>query len=346
MSFSTIREKMVLVHLDISIWSGQTKLDAADLRLADGSEIPPERLAKLGQKVIFPPSKLKVFNSIKMKAKRALESRGEPFFGCYACPFDEEKIIIAELQGIMAEFKEQRQEIIADYDAIMSDFINDPENAEWADILRRSAKKLEDIKDRISFDFSTFKLQSTPETEEDLNRKLSGLGEKLISKAVDEASSFFKDYIGRRTDFPVKARQRLKNLRNKMSGLQFLNANAGTIVELMDEALQHFEYSQGAKLPEDAFWNVMAPIVILSDRNKFESFLDNEITIESMHSAIVPKESKEAMSAIPKPMSLFTPTLNSMKEIEIEEMEVGIVSASVITPSPLDSLSDSDWDFA
>ena len=59
-----------ILNLDFDIWSGKVKLKASDIRLGAGGEIPPEKLAQLGQKKVINSDKLRPFLRLKTSARR------------------------------------------------------------------------------------------------------------------------------------------------------------------------------------------------------------------------------------------------------------------------------------
>ena len=79
----TITDRIVLVMLGISIWSGRKKLKPEDLNLLDG-EIPPEELVSLGSKRVCDPEPLKPFHRLKQSAERACLRVGTRFLGADA----------------------------------------------------------------------------------------------------------------------------------------------------------------------------------------------------------------------------------------------------------------------
>ena len=86
MNQDNILENISILILSVSLWSGRKKLRPEDLRLADGSELPPDKLATLGSKRVMNPAALTPFASYKSRAERAVLSVGTRFLGGYAVP--------------------------------------------------------------------------------------------------------------------------------------------------------------------------------------------------------------------------------------------------------------------
>jgi hypothetical protein len=66
-SVAQLVEAMVLVNVEVSIWSARRKMKPEDF--GDVS-LPPERLASLGSKNIFDPTRLDPFTRVRSEAYR------------------------------------------------------------------------------------------------------------------------------------------------------------------------------------------------------------------------------------------------------------------------------------
>ena len=84
-SIETTTDRIILVMLSISIWSGRKKLRPEGLHLS-GGEIPAEDLVSLGSKRICNPDALKGFRRIKQSAERACLRVEAWFLGGFAVP--------------------------------------------------------------------------------------------------------------------------------------------------------------------------------------------------------------------------------------------------------------------
>jgi ABC-type phosphonate transport system ATPase subunit len=79
----TVLDHLVVVHLDIAIWTARKKLAATDL---GGAELPPEDLASLGSKRICNPEDLRTFGTLKARAVSLLDRNGVRFLNGWAIP--------------------------------------------------------------------------------------------------------------------------------------------------------------------------------------------------------------------------------------------------------------------
>jgi hypothetical protein len=118
----TITDRIVLVMLSISIWSGRKKLRPEDLHLTTG-EIPPEELVSLGSKRICDPDALKGFHRIKQSAERACLRVGTRFLGGFAVPQDQADDLAAQLDALRAEFDGEITTFLTGYDHALEQWI-------------------------------------------------------------------------------------------------------------------------------------------------------------------------------------------------------------------------------
>lgn len=68
-----------------------------------------------------------------------------------------------------------------------------------------------------------------------LNRKVERLGDDLISEVVQEANKFYMERLAGRDQCAVTTRQTLRNIRDKVDGLSFLNSAFNPLVKLLDQ---------------------------------------------------------------------------------------------------------------
>ncbi|WP_139774956.1 DUF3150 domain-containing protein, partial [Salmonella enterica] len=92
---------------------------------------------------------------------------------------------------------------------------------------RAGALPKETVEERIGFEYQVFMIQPVNEDEANakrLNRKVERLGDDLISEVVQEANKFYMERLAGRDQCAVTTRQTLRNIRDKVDGLSFLNS--------------------------------------------------------------------------------------------------------------------------
>lgn len=276
-------EQIFVVDADFRIWSGQRKLDTADIRIGAGGELPPEKVANLGNKRIVDPKGLNGFHRLKVQARRFLESHGMPFLGGYACPMDKFDLVQQELDQIGQEFERVKQTFLLDYDNLVQSWVND--NPEYANEILRGVLHRDDVEKRISFDYEVFKLQPAGEGDEaaeKLERRVNRLGDDLIAEVAESAQKFAETLFGKDRVSSTTSIT-LKGIRDKVDGLSFLNGNLKPLSDLITETLQGYQLNRSGRYIEKPFlYQVLAVSLILSDEEKIQDWADGKIHLGEM----------------------------------------------------------------
>ena len=113
--------QMKIFTLSIKVWTGRKKLRPEDIGISAGST-PPE-VVSLGVKNTCPQERLRVFNTLRGRAERACQEHGLPFLGAYAVPNAKAAELSAALEELREEFLEERTRFLADYNAIVEDWV-------------------------------------------------------------------------------------------------------------------------------------------------------------------------------------------------------------------------------
>ncbi|HBB0615387.1 DUF3150 domain-containing protein [Escherichia coli] len=277
-------QSLCVIHVDFDIWSGQTRLSASDLKLGEGGEIPPEKVAQLGSKKICDPAKLKGFHRLKTETRRLLLKFGMPFMNGFAVPVSKTDEICNKLNDISIQFNQLKQDFINGYNKAVDEWCL--ENPEYEGAIRAGALPKETVEERIGFEYQVFMIQPVSEDEANakrLNRKVERLGDDLISELVQEANKFYMERLAGRDQCAVTTRQTLRNIRDKVDGLSFLNSAFNPLVKLLDQTLRGYErHADGRNIVAPFFYQVVAAVLIMSERNRIEQYVNGSITVESM----------------------------------------------------------------
>lgn len=284
-------ESLCVIHVDFDIWSGQTRLSPADLKLGEGGEIPPEKVAQLGSKKICDPAKLKGFNRLKTETRRLLLSYGMPFMNGFAVPSSKADEICDKLNSVSGEFEALKQTFINGYNAAVEEWIT--ENPEYETAIRAGALPRSAVEKRIGFEYQVFMIQPISDddpTAQNLNRKVESLGRDLLDEVTEEAVKFFSKNLSGRESCGVTTRITLKNIRDKVDGLSFLNSTFIPLVNLLDETLRGYEqHAQGRVIQAPFFYQVVAAVLIMSDRKRIEEYANGAVTLAGMTESVTPQ---------------------------------------------------------
>ena len=229
---------MLAVNLNVNIWSARRKLNPGDFV---HSELPPESLASLGSKKICDPKALRIFATLKARAVSLLDKRGVRFLGGWAIAEDKVTEIVNSLELIAEEFQKAKDDFIKHYDQAVQNWIS--ENPGWEQIIANSVVNADYVAKRIAFTWQVFKVvnplgKQQVKIETGLKNEVKNLGNTLfdeVAKAAKEA--LHKSYTGK-SMVTRKALSPLKNIRQKLHDLSFIEPHVAPVASLIQSALE------------------------------------------------------------------------------------------------------------
>ncbi|KZL22669.1 DUF3150 domain-containing protein [Pseudovibrio sp. Ad37] len=279
MSDVQILKNISVVSADFKIWTGQVKLRADDVQLGDGGQLPPEKIAMLGQKKIFDPSRLSCFSKLKTEANRYLASFGIPFLNGFAIPAGRENDVLRDLEQIKRNFYSEKEKLLTSYNQDVEAWIL--ENPGYEDIIRKGVLSLENVKNRIEFEFNIFKVTGTENdaSHRKMEAKVAGLGEDLFSEVVRDAGLFYDKNLSGKTEVHKTSKRTIIKIRDKVAGLVFLNGKLRVLLNLLDEVIAAYDRASGKKkgsnLGGENFAKVNSIISILADSDKIQAYCES-----------------------------------------------------------------------
>lgn len=236
-----ILNQIVVIMLNISLWSGRKKLRPEDLA-ANGIEadkLPPGTLASLGTKRIIAPEALNPFTALKKEAERICLAKGVRFLGGFAIPKENIDDLVKELKEIKQRFQEAKDSLLKDYNKEVNKWIaeNPPE---WATVIRAAIEPVSTIDQALHFNFAPVVVGS-PEGMEDENEGLDeetdGLLDQLFHEIRMQAKTAFEaSYIGRK-EVTRKALRPIMSMKDKLQGLSFLDPEIAEAIQGIEQVM-------------------------------------------------------------------------------------------------------------
>jgi hypothetical protein len=235
----SVLQDVVVISLDVHIWSGRKKLRPEDLTTS--GKLPPKELVSLGSKKIFNPEALKPFAKIKREAESLCLGKGVRFARAFAIPKCELQGVVAGLRDLSERFVRVRDAFLATYEA---------EREKWkaqypgyerlieTELLSKGA-----VAARLSFGYQPFAINEVeldaerPDTGKTGNGLVLGLVGELYREVADEAREHMHRSLLGRVEVTQKFLRPIRAIRERLSGLAFLDATLEPIVKTIDELL-------------------------------------------------------------------------------------------------------------
>ena len=233
----TVLDHLLVVNLDVHIWSARRKLQPLDLGNAD---LPPEELASLGSKRICNPEELKNFATLKARAVSVLERNGIRFLNGFAVPETRMDEINNELSIIRDEFNQAKNAFLLRYEQSVQEWI--AKHPDWAEIIANSVVGEDYVRSRMDFRWQMFRVASPPEADpgvmrDNLTEDVLNLGGTLFEEIAKAATETWHRCYAGKTEITRKALSPLKSIYDKLMGLTFIEPRVSPVAELISTAL-------------------------------------------------------------------------------------------------------------
>ncbi|MFA5183166.1 MAG: DUF3150 domain-containing protein [Syntrophales bacterium] len=230
-----ILDNVQVLTLDIHVWSGRKKLRPEDLKLMEGSELPPESLAKLGSKLVMDPEKLAVFMAIRQSAAREALFVGTRFLGGYAIPVDKVADLMVKLDGLKIEFEAKKEEFLASYSEAVQSWID--ANPGWESVIANAQAEPEHVRKSLCFSTQVFNVTPVEKHQEGLQKEVTGLAGQLRHEIQVMAKDTWKRSYHGQQEVTQKALRPIHAMIRKIEGLVFLEPELNDLVEGIKETL-------------------------------------------------------------------------------------------------------------
>lgn len=294
-------DRLVVVVNTMRVWTGARILNDEDLRGLGYAETTDEQrqVLKPGLKQIFDPDKLKVFEMLRVRARRLLEEAGIPFAKGFALPLDRADEILGKLDAIQDEFRAKVQDLIDHYDQDLEAWIH--KNPGFEALLRQGSVAKADLTSRFEAGYLTMRIQPLrPEDEEKTEREVSSLSVKLLDDVSKDTTPMLVSMLGK-SKSDGKCLRQLEIIRNKLNGLSFLSAGILPVVDMLDRTLN--QCPRGAAFGGYEFEMLKTCTSLLANRQLLEDLSNGKLSFEDEHEARMAALGDQA----PKPaVNLFT----------------------------------------
>lgn len=263
-------DNVVATSLNFSVWTGRKMLEENDLSL--NGETPPKEVINLGSKHTTDPKALKVFNTLKRRAERACLRVGIPFLGGYAIPADKADNLAKDLAGITAEYEAEKQAYLVKHESTQDEWI--AQFPKYETILRKALTPVEVVEQRIKASFSMYRISSTSavtSVETGLNNEVADLTDTLDADIMKTANRLAESLANAICPNQTNVNG-LKQLREKVEGLAFLNSKYRKLVQV----IVHTENAMpiGKLNPQDA--NVLSGLLYrMSEPSRLAALMSN-----------------------------------------------------------------------
>lgn len=307
-SAEVILEQLHVVKLSIKLWTSAKKLRPEDLKLADGSVLPPETLASLGSKKTVDPKHLLEFTRLKKEAERVCLALGTRFIGGYANPSDKIPAITEQLDQLARQFYRERRNFLSVYATLTEDWVH--AHPGFEDAIRRAIEPVTSVEQKLAFDYVVFRIAQPSANDVSLTQHTLALNEQLFHEIAQDAKELLdRSFVGKDT-VTGRVLNPFRRMRDKLDSLGFLDHRCLPIVDTINQVLRALP--QTGPYTGTHYHSLFALGLLLSDSERMKAhgagltngqgawFVDHPHRIDTVSSAsFIPDASIEISDAEP-----------------------------------------------
>jgi hypothetical protein len=232
---------VIVVSLDVRIWSGRKKLRPEDLTAS--GRLPPKELVSLGSKKIFDPKALKPFVELKRRAETRCQAIGVRFARAFAIPKAAAKSVIEELNALAENFKQVRDAFIATYDEELTRW--KAQHPGYERLIEAELLPKAFVASKFAFGYDVFAINAVDGDHElatlmeqgGAGNLTLGLTGALYEEVASESREFVRQSLTGRHEVTQKFLRPVRAIREKLAGLAFLDPGIAPLVGSIDEVL-------------------------------------------------------------------------------------------------------------
>ena len=228
-----ILNQMCIVHLDISAWSGRSRLDKTDF--IDQSQLPPETAVSLGSKKLINDKIISNFHRLRSASHRACEKLGVSFVGGYAIKIDDIDEVDRQLGEIKDEFNQSVETLVNNYVELTEEWIK--ENPGFEQQLRKALPSAETVARKFSYDFSIFQIESVP--SHDMHKKANKLFDRVLDEVAETAKNYINTSLKGDTNhcsyITSRGRSILNTIQSRLRQLTFVSSEFGLVADWVED---------------------------------------------------------------------------------------------------------------
>lgn len=299
-----ITDRITLVVLSVTIWSGRKKLRPEDLKL--GTEIPPEDLVSLGSKRVCNPEDLKVFHRIKKAAERTCLGVGTRFLGGFAVPRDQADRLAQQLEALKVAFDTETADFLSGYDRAVEEWI--ATLPQWEEPIRRAIEPANVVGGRLRFGYQIIQI-APADKPGTLEEEVQTLGDGVFAEVEQMARELEESFEGKEK-LHRRALGTFRRIREKLACLSFMDMRIQPVVDTLDGWFSRLPGEGPIAGP--IFNEGMGLALLLSDARKMARHGAGQWSVQQRLGPMESDAAEEANGSSP-PADTETPALNAVQ---------------------------------
>jgi|JI8StandDraft_1071087.scaffolds.fasta_scaffold75658_2 hypothetical protein len=255
---------VVLFNLSVRLWTGQKKLDKADIN----NDLPKD-LGSLGHKKTVDPKSLCPLSTVKRSMEVALSNVGIRFMGSfYAIPIHR----LDEVRKVMDEKvktgMDARQKFLDNYLSEVESWIS--QHPDWESRLRPAVVPKDRVASAIHFGYDVFTINAVPGFS--LDDHSSQMGSQLFEEVSDEINEIYDRSVLGRDSVNRRIIKPFERIRAKLYGFSFVDPIVLPLIQLIDKTIKAMPDDGPITGKELAVFS--SCMMVLSSEDKMRQYVD------------------------------------------------------------------------
>jgi len=201
------------------MWSARAKLRREDI--PDADKLPPHELASLGSKKLFDTTRLRVFNTLKMRAWTLLDRAGARFMGGWLVDGSNLDGLNAQLVDIKREFDRAVSDFLVDYDAGVHEWL--AQFPQWRGILEAAMPMQTELARKYSFNWQMYRIEGVNGGSSNMDAMAEGLADSALGEVRKMAMDIYRDTFKDTARITKKSLRSLQPLCVKLDSIAFIH---------------------------------------------------------------------------------------------------------------------------
>lgn len=301
--FETL-DKVDLVSIDCTIWTGEKQLYSGDIDLGAGGKLPSKEVAKLGMKRTVDPKELRPLKNARERAARACLAVGTRFLGGYVIPRGKTAELAKVLDEATEAFAEEKRKFLKRYDQIVESWL--AQHTDFERQLREAIVPRERVEEQLTFEYSVCRIEASAATTGHLANQVDRLGSQLLHEvAIEAGNSYERSFTGNAGLERKASRKTLGTIwkfREKLAGLAFLDESVEPMVKAIDALFA--AVPKTGPIEGALYDQALALVLILSDPDKVRRHADVGLDASGLAPSVMDEEADpEAEAAVERAKS-------------------------------------------
>lgn len=249
-------DNFVLVNIAFSAYSGLVTLDKSSM----GTKIDP-KLISAGEIKTVSREHLKVFGTLKAKARSRCLRFGTSFMGGYAIPVDKWDEVQTELLEVQKEYEYEANKFISNYNNIVNSWADEYHNDR--ELILSKAHSLEWIKGRFTADYFGCTLSPAAGMDETMSKHVDGMFDSICKDIATDAKQAIRAYQ-KGSKITTKMKQTFEGMIDKIKSLAFVNSSLEPIGNTIKNYIDGL-FPVAGKVDDEAQGKIAIILIAMSD---------------------------------------------------------------------------------